>query len=545
MYSITPASTPTRRKRPLRDVSNSHKDHVQLPPTPTKTPSPKNNKKLKLDVESASISCKRKLVFTPTPKKETKQDEIDLPTTPSPSPSTRPSKSISVPRSRSRSNIRTSIYSQCKNLFQRGYNGQGENGSVLVGREAEASFLNNFIQQSIASNQASSLYISGPPGTGKTAQVSLSLRQFQHLPNVKIANINCMTLSTPESIYHELYCSLVDDQVNSSVATTPRKKKTYDNLLSLLNHQVQTDKIEHVQIMVLILDELEALLTRSQQVLYSLFSIANANSKVPTRIKVVLVGISNTLDLNNKFLPKLFHNDLIPESLQFLPYSAAQIKSIIQSRLEPLDDSLFHPAALQFCCQKAASLSGDLRKAFDICYKSIELVEREQQQQQKENRESDVEVAKAKVMISHIAKVCTESFQNDKSIAELNLFQKAILCQLFNCQVEFKFRDVTINQFFDFYQRQGQVNKILGGVKYGDFLEILTALESNNCIVLGGAKATMRNSTSKKRVANDGGMKCVKLNVEYDEIAKAIEGIELLKKVLKKRTTVAERLSAL
>ncbi|KAI3402940.2 CDC6 [Candida oxycetoniae] len=500
MSTLTPASTPQKKKRTIRDISNTYKDNVQLPLTPTKTP---QSKRLKLEHSSPSdVSCRKKLIFN----------------TPCPTP----------PQTR-----KSSIYSQAKNLFQRGYACElsaMDNKSQLISRETEAQHINEFIQSSVDLKQSNSLYISGPPGTGKTAQVNLSLKRFQQdFLSVKVVNINCMTLRNPESIFHEIYCSIVD-----KLSISFLKKKNYNDLYQLLNKQ--DCDCQHLTHIILVLDELDALLTKSQQVIFKLFQLANKSARIePTHIKVILLGISNTLDMNNKFLPKLFQHDLIPRSLQFLPYSAVQIKSIINSRLKTLPQEVIQPTALQFCCQKAASLSGDLRKAFDICYKSIELVEREQ------TRVHDKDGAFAKVTVAHIAKTCVESFKSDNTaVKDLNLLQKAILCQLFNCQVSMSlscYEQITVNMFYDYYQKQTDMNRILGNLKYGEFIEILTALESSNCIIL--SDTSNKGSRGGKKLKNDGGMKSIKLNVEYDDIAKGIEDIQLLKRVLRKSTTSA------
>ncbi|KAI5967584.1 CDC6 [Candida margitis] len=487
---LTPVSTPTK-KRTIRDISNTYnaKD-VQLPLTPTKTPT----KKQRLDLQSPSQdepSCKRKLVFTPT---------------------SSPTKPPLTPKSSSSSIFgETSIYSQAKALFQRGSkNGELNNNLQLPSREQEAALINNFISKNLQCNQSNSLYISGPPGTGKTAQVNLSLQKYETSKEVKIVRINCMTLRNPESIFHEIYASLVDQM---SISFT--KRKTFDDFYQVIDKK---NSFKHV---VLFLDELDSLLTNNQQVLFKLFQISNSQSKVQTPTKVVLIGISNTLDLNNKFLPKLFTNNMIPESVQFLPYSTTQIKSIIMAKLAKFPTSIFHPVALQFCSQKAASISGDLRKAFDICYKSIELVELEQRGKPKDG-DTNVRL----VTISHVAKVCADSFSSNTTLASLSVLHKSILCQLFNFQLIKP--SITINMFYDYYQKQQQeeqTSNLLGSVKSSEFLEILAMLESNNCI-------TMESQGSKNN-NNDNNKKLVKLNIDYDELVKSIEGVGFLKKLLK------------
>ena len=66
---------------------------------------------------------------------------------------------------------------------------------------------------------------------------------------------------------------------------------------------------------------------------------------------------------------------------------------------------------------------------------------------------------------------------------------------------------------------------LLGGVKSSEFLEILTMLESNNCVVM--------ESLGHKNNNHDNSKKVIKLNVDYDELVKSIEGIGFLKKMLK------------
>lgn len=148
-----------------------------------------------------------------------------------------------------------------------------------------------------------------------------------------------------------------------------------------------------------------------------------------------------------------------------------------------------------------------MRKAFDICYKSIELVERL-------NKGSG---NTGKVMIQHVAKICIGSFGNtENQLVNLNLLQKAILCQLYNCERQIKAKNLSMNVFYDFYKKQYEMNNLIGLLKYGEVVEILHALESSGCVL----------------ISNSGSSKNVKLNASYNDIVKSIENIGILKKVL-------------
>ncbi|RCK63144.1 Cell division control protein 18 [Candida viswanathii] len=453
-------NTPSR-KRTIRDISNT-----QLPITPTKTPT--KVKRIRLD-ELSKPSCVKKLDF-----------------------------SIATPPATTAS---SSIYSRAKALFQRGSNFNNSCMNLqLTSRETEAKYIHDFLSSSIHNNICNSLYISGPPGTGKTAQVQLLLQQYEKSSRIRVVKINCMTLNQPEQIFHEIYCKLVN-----KLSISFHKRKTIDDFTTLLNDE-ENQSFSNV---IVLLDELDSLLTRDQQLLFQLFKMANLKTVPLTKIKLVLLGISNTLDLSNTFLPRLIRNNLHLDSLQFLPYTSDQIKSIIMSRLSSLEEEVFHPGAVQLCCKKAASVSGDLRKAFDICYKSIELVEKTSKGSETVN----------KVMIQHVAKICISSFGNtENQLVNLNLLQKAILCQLFNCEQEIKTKNLSINVFYDFYKKQYEVNNLIGLLKYGEFVEILNALESSGCVV----------------ISVGGSSKNIKLNASYDDIVKSIEGVGILKKTLKR-----------
>ncbi|CAX45500.1 DNA replication licensing factor, putative [Candida dubliniensis CD36] len=471
-------NTTPSKKRTIRDISNT-----QLPLTPTKTPT--KSKKIRIDdtFDVGKPSCVKKLDFglvTPTKKK--------------PSPS-----------------LSTSIYSQAKALFQRGSNLGHSNDYFLTSREKEAKYITDFVTNSIQQKVSNSLYISGPPGTGKTAQVQLILQPYQQKSRIRVVKINCMTLNNPEQIYHEIYCKIMN-----KLSISFHKRKTLDDFMTLMNDN-ENQQFDSV---IVLLDELDSLITSDQQVLFQLFKMASMNNIPQTKIKLILIGISNTLDLSSKFLPRLVRNNIQLDNLQFLPYNADQIKSIIINRLSNLKQEIFHPGAIQLCCKKSASISGDLRKAFDICYKSIELVERSCQGTDVIN----------KVMIQHVAKICMSAFgNNENQLTNLNLLQKAILCQLFNCQKEniskrsTSTTTLTVNSFYDYYKKQYEMNDLIGSLKHAEFIEILYALESSSCILLTNSNKNGGNSN-----------KNIKLNVSYDDIVKSVENIGILKKILQK-----------
>lgn len=439
-----------------------------------------------------------------------------------------------------------SIYSKAKALFQRG--SSSTISEYLVGRETEAQQLRSFLELSISTNSCNSLYISGPPGTGKTAQTNLTLDWLcrdklaysdklansdkkvdgtHHIAgrSVKVIRLNCMTVNKPENVFHELYTAIKGSNGN--------KKQQFDDFYTLLASKGDADSI------VVFLDEMDYLITKDQQVLFQLFHCASQMKSSVLKTKLIVVGISNALDLTDKFLPRLRSNGFNPQTLQFLPYTSEQIRMVVTCKLASLTDlekensqpgaavSLMHPSAVQMCCRKCASVTGDLRKAFDICYKSIELVE---QQARKQANFADLTLETApKVLLSHVARVCSLSFgdTSQQKISALNLLQKAVLCCLFDNEKNSaaKTTSVTVNELYEFYSKVSVAasENLLGRLKKGEFLEIISGLDSMSAIIL---------STRKGFPNVDVGKKIIRPNVPFAEVLKTTDNHSVLKRIL-------------
>lgn len=436
-----------------------------------------------------------------------------------------------------------SIYSKAKALFQRG--AKMENVTHLVGRSAEADAFSKFINMSLTLRKCASLYVSGPPGTGKTAQINLTLdsliaqkrgspvtqasgiRHIHHIhgANVLVMRVNCMAISKPENIYHEIYCHVTGQ--------APSRKQTFDDL-----YKVLLEGNNSIDSLVVVLDEMDSLITKDQQVLFQLFHCASHLKSSVLNTKLILVGISNALDLTDKFLPRLRSNGFNPESIQFMPYSGDQIKQVILSKLRSLVEEdkenltnaipIMHPTAITLCCKKCSTVTGDLRKAFDICYKSIELVEK--QTQQSETFSSLTFESAPKVMIGHVARACASTF-GDNTLARLNnlnLLQKAVLCCLFSMENTSLTKAPTVNELYDFYCKYTLecTEELLGRLKKGDFLEIVGALESSSTVVLASKQKTYSMHV-------DVGNKTITPNVPLTDLERSIDEVGVLRRILR------------
>ena len=85
------------------------------------------------------------------------------------------------------------------------------------------------------------------------------------------------------------------------------------------------------------------------------------------------------------------------------PYNHGQLQTIVASRLEGL--TIFHPDAIQLVARKVASLSGDARRALDICRRATEMAE---------------VAGRDKIGLEHVTRAHQEMFSSPKIAAIRN-----------------------------------------------------------------------------------------------------------------------------
>ncbi len=248
-----------------------------------------------------------------------------------------------------------------------------QNGSPtkLIGRDAERTELATFVSQAVDSRSGGGIYVSGPPGTGKSALVEELTNDLSSTRNLKISVVNCVSVKSSKDILRKIISDLCPDELQST--------KSEHSFLSRL---FISKKKSTSQSFLVVLDEVDNLLSIDCELLYSLFEWALNKSS-----RLILVGIANALDLTDRFLPRLKARNLKPRLLPFMPYTAPQITSIVTQKLRstlPADCSkgkdyvpFLHPAAIQLCSKKVASQTGDLRKVFNLVRRAIDCIERE------------------------------------------------------------------------------------------------------------------------------------------------------------------------
>lgn len=258
--------------------------------------------------------------------------------------------------------------------------GGGEGG--LPGRSSEQAEVSAFLRDAVrAGGQAQVLYISGMPGTGKTACVLEAARALQRRPRrgggggptFSLVHVNAMCLSWPGAIFAEicqklpaLCCRPQGGRRRgraggaAGAGLTPQSEvQAYTSLSRFFSAEGVSSTRAPV---VLLVDEVDCLMTQAQAVLYRLFEWL---SKPHARLAVV--AIANTMDLPERLLPRVASR-LGVLRVNFNPYTRGQLREILDERLREADaQGTFEEDALTLAAARVAAQSGDARKVLQVC----------------------------------------------------------------------------------------------------------------------------------------------------------------------------------
>lgn len=283
------------------------------------------------------------------------------------------------------------IYHQARQLFSR-----SADPGQLIERDDERTRLREFLARRDAPQPHGCLYVSGPPGTGKSAMVNeITNEVVAESTTIRKAYVNCMSIKSSKDLYMTLVRLLCEQS----------EIEEEDAVVMLQKMFVSKKKTQDVSVVVL--DEIDHILSLDLESLYRVFEWSMQKSS-----RLLLVGIANALDLTDRFLPRLKSRNLKPELLPFLPYTAVQVKAIIIKRLKsllPTDKAdsdyipFFHPVAIELCSRKVSSQTGDLRKAFEICRRALDMVENETRMKlENEAKEQVMQMTPSRKILSQV-----------------------------------------------------------------------------------------------------------------------------------------------
>lgn len=168
--------------------------------------------------------------------------------------------------------------------------------------------LTRFWQEHVEQGVPGSLYISGAPGTGKSALVDELLAAHDGCATtVRVAKLNCMAVGvSPKNIFSKLLAevrassssSKKSSSATSAASVTTTKDADAIPQLEALMFGGKQSSTKHMHLIVL--DEIDQLITKDQDVLYRIFEWPKMKGA-----RCVVIGIANALDLTQRFLPRL------------------------------------------------------------------------------------------------------------------------------------------------------------------------------------------------------------------------------------------------
>ncbi|XP_076241562.1 origin recognition complex subunit 1 isoform X2 [Calliopsis andreniformis] len=204
-------------------------------------------------------------------------------------------------------------------------------------REEEFNTIFTFLNKRLEDKSGGCIYISGVPGTGKTATVNEAVKCLQklimkgQLEDFNYVAINGMKITEPRQSYVQILKQL------------DGKTFTWEQAYRILEKRFHT---ANSKMTLLLVDELDFLCTKRQDVVYNLLDW-------PTKAmsKLVVVTIANTMDLPERVLMGRVTSRLGLTRLTFQPYNYKQLQEIVMSRLKDFDG--FRSEAVQLVARNS------------------------------------------------------------------------------------------------------------------------------------------------------------------------------------------------
>ncbi|KAF4947218.1 hypothetical protein FGADI_10526 [Fusarium gaditjirri] len=387
----------TRRRRKARSPSPSDDTYhpAQIPQTPTKTgrgsvnATPTSRRSQATPGSRVKRSASKRLEFTPLATRKLSPSQVE-----------------SSPFQIARSRLHVSSVP-----------------ASLPCREGEFSLVYSHLEAAISDGTGNCIYISGTPGTGKTATVREVVSRLEEavgsdeLDDFIFVEINGMKITDPHQSYTLLWEALKGERASPAQA------------LDHLEREFSNPSPRRIPCVVL-MDELDQLVTKNQAVMYNFF-----NWPTLRHSRLIVLAVANTMDLPERTLSNKISSRLGLTRITFPGYNHEQLMKIIQSRLEGVPGNIVDPDAIQFASRKVAAVSGDARRALDICRRAVELAEADRPSDPATPSKRDSQTqpkGPGRVTIATIKKAINEATTNpiQQHLRSLPLMSKLVMAAL-------------------------------------------------------------------------------------------------------------------
>ena len=296
----------------------------------------------------------------------------------------------------------------------------------LPHRMEQIASLTDILSTALKGKAPSNILFYGKTGTGKTATVKYVSKQLEEMArtcNCPLIYINCELFYTQYRVF--AYLARV---FNKHV---PLFGWPTDVVYSELKERIDTED----RYVVVILDEMDKLVTKEDEALYKLLRINSDLNKA----RVSVIGISNDLTFSELLDQRVKSSSGVKEIL-FPAYNADQLKDILTERaVMAFNYSALDDEVIPLCVALAAKRNGDAKHALDLLLISGGIAERSKC---KRVREEHVRIASEKIEVSMVEVVKT-----------LPLQPKILLSSVLTLMGEKNERSFSSGEVYNMYRR--------------------------------------------------------------------------------------------
>lgn len=377
-------------------------------------------------------------------------------------------------------------------------------------REKEHAEIYEFIKTGIETNgSATSLYISGMPGTGKTATVLEVIKKLDReaantqIPEFEFIELNGMAIGGIYMVYCCIYQNITGKNASPSQSVLFLDKFFKRKKVDMKG----THKPEVVR--VILLDELDGLFTKKQDLLYNIFDWPSYS-----QARLVIIGIANTMNLPEELQGKIASR-IGCRRIVYEPYNREQIQTILETRISQL--KLFEQDAVRYVSMKVAALSGDMRRCLQISKRAVEIA----RAKYAESKASDP----IKVNIEHLVSASNELF-NSRITALIRCLTKYEILMLAALILERAHAKTDIIKWHRLYDRFESVTQKMGAttIRSTDMDYITTKLMGFGLVSSDDTRCkNLINSSLSVHVFNDELITALEDRKEYKVLIEMIQ----------------------
>ncbi|KAF6760325.1 replication control protein 1 [Ephemerocybe angulata] len=358
------------------------------------------------------------------------------------------------------------------------------------------------------------IYISGVPGTGKTATVHTAVRELKRMAEANeispftYVEINGLRIPEPSVAYTVLWEAISRDGDTSKESSTRISSK--ESLKALTHHfgGRRMRPAEHAY--VVLMDELDQLVTPKQDVIYNFFNWPTLHGS-----KLVVIAVANTMDLPERVMTGRVRSRLGMTRINFQPYSAIQLQEIVETRLatakEGLDEEIvardvMSKDAIKLASAKISSITGDARRMLDACRRIVEHASTSKK------TAGPGDVSKIMKMMQSSP---TAGYLQDCSLHERILLASLVRCMRREGIEEIKWGDVQ-------YQHLNYIGALTGSgdsqrkPSVAELTAVLDSLVASRAVLLEDGAAAARKPTEERRLI---------LNIEQIEVERVLSDV--------------------